>query len=61
MDFYEMGKELKYIGDILQTVRNASKGTDEDYTKPPFDHDAYLMQHLIHEKIQAILDKKKQS
>ena len=59
MDFFEFGKDIKYIGDLLETIRKASKGSAIDFTKAPYDNDVILIQHLLHEKIMKLHEERK--
>jgi hypothetical protein len=56
LDFYELGKEMKYIGTLLQTIRNLSKGHSIDFRKPPYDKDHILLGHLLGEKMNVLYE-----
>jgi hypothetical protein len=58
LDFYELGKEIKHIGTLLETIRNLSKGHSIDFSKPPYDNDHILLGHLLGEKINILYETK---
>lgn len=60
VDLYEFSKEVKWLSDLLETVRKLSKGNVSDYTKEPYDNDMILLQHLLDEKIKALYSNKSQ-
>lgn len=47
MDLSQYGKEMTWIGDLLQTIRNLSKDSQNDYTKASYASDIALLQHLL--------------
>jgi hypothetical protein len=56
LDFYELGKEMKHIGTLLQTIRNLSKGHSIDFRNAPYDNDHILLGHLLGEKINILYE-----
>mgnify|MGYP003484719229 FL=1 len=61
MDFFKFGDEVKHIGTLLETIRNLSKGHETDFRNAPYDNDATLLQHVLHEKINKLYDKTQRS
>jgi hypothetical protein len=59
MDFFNIGGEIKHIGDLLETIRTLSKGQLIDYTIHPYDNDAVLLQYILNDKIKILYDQKK--
>jgi hypothetical protein len=59
MDLFEIGDELKYISQLLQTIRNLSKGNTTDFRHAPYSDDAGLLKHLLHEKINELSEQNK--
>lgn len=59
MDLFKFGSDLSYIGQLLETIRNLSKGKPTDFRRVPYDNDVYLLQYLLDEKIGLLLDNKR--
>jgi hypothetical protein len=56
MDFFDIGGEIKHIGNLLETIRTLSKGHSTDYRQAPYDNDATLLQYILNDKIKALYD-----
>jgi hypothetical protein len=59
MDFFNIGGEIKHIGELLETVRKLSKGQPTDYNIHPYDNDAVLLQYILNDKIEILYKQKK--
>lgn len=55
MDLYEFGRDMTYIGSLLATIRNLSKGKAIDFNLAPYDNDVFLLQYLLDEEIKKHL------
>lgn len=60
MDIHQLGKDLQYIGTLLATIRNLSKGNDIDFHQAPYDNDQYLLEYLLDKEIIKRIDKRNQ-
>lgn len=59
MDVFKIGDDLKYVGQLLETIRKFSKKHSLEYGEEQYNNDFTLLQHLLHEKINELLDENK--